>query len=206
MTRGLVPAAVTMPAGRRRALASRVRLVRLACLRAGITMTGPWPRPAAGGQDRLPARARPVRRSRLVVPDGPEECGWGLIDWTGLPRRVHGGLLRSALRIAREGHTVAFTGQEYLAGPELTIDGRPCRARHLASRFGTPATKDSLTGLLAAVLTARGARGLRLAVVCDQPELTKDDAGQAVIAGQAAPGAGGFAAVDIYGYDWTVHR
>src|SRR5579875_1500537 len=202
MTRRPVPAAVTTPPGRRRALASRVRQVSLVSLRARIPMTGLWPGPwsAAGELD----RQAPARRARLVVPDGLEECGWGLVDWTGLPRRVHGSLLRAALRIARDGHTVAFTGQEYLAGPELTIDGRPCLTRHLASRSGTPATKDSLTGLLAAVLTARRAGGLRLAVVCDQPELTKDDASQAVIAGQAAPGAGGFAAVDIYGHDWTV--
>ena len=61
--------------------------------------------------------------SCLMVPGGLEECGWGLIDWRGLPGQVPIGLLRAADRIAREGHAVAFTGQEYQAGPELKIEG-----------------------------------------------------------------------------------
>lgn len=144
-------------------------------------------------------------RPGLIVPAGLEECGWGLIDWRGLPGHVAIGLLRAADRIAREGHAVAFTGQEYQAGPELKIDGHLTVIRYLSGQPGAAVTPDAARDLLASALAdARAAP--RIAVVCEQPDLSKQDASQVIAGLQHRPGPAGTGGVDIYGYGWTVHQ
>lgn len=157
-----------------------------------------------------------------MVPAELEECGWGLIDWRAVPDRMAAGLLRAAERIARDGHAVAFTGQEYETGPELTIDGHLTVTRYLsgqpgpaampgaAADSGGAATRDQAAGgvreRLAAVVADAGRDGRRVAVVCDRPDLSQEDASRA-IAGwrQASSGPDRTGGVDIYGYGWTVH-
>ena len=143
-------------------------------------------------------------RSCLVVPGGLEECGWGLIDWRALPGRVAIGLLRAADRIARDGHAVAFTGQEYQAGPELTIDGHLTVTRYLSDQPGPVASPGAARDLLAAALAGPGG-GARIAVVCDQPELSEQDASQVITSLRRASGPARISGLDIYGHGWTVH-
>jgi len=118
-----------------------------------------------------------------VVPGALEECGFGVIDWRALPRRVTVELLRAADRIARDDHAVAFTGRRYRAGPELRIDGRLTVTRHLSGQPGPTATADAAVELLIATLMdlagpAGSAR--HIAVVSGQPEFSKQDAAEAV--------------------------
>ncbi len=128
-----------------------------------------------------------------------------MIDWRGLPRHVTAGLLRAAIRIARDGHTVAFTGQEYMAGPELTIDGHLTVTRHIDRQPGPPGAPGTPGELLAAVVADLIAGAAHIAIVYEQPGLSQDDARRTVTTRQPQLGAGQSGAVDIYGYDWTVH-
>jgi hypothetical protein len=152
-----------------------------------------WPRRAGG---RLPG---------LVVPVGLEDCGWGLIDWRGLPDRVAVGLLRAADRIAREGHAVAFTGHEYQAGPELEVDGQLTVTRYLSGHPGWAPSPAAVRDLITAALTGAGGGATRVALVCHQPELSKEDAGQVIASLQRTGGPARGGGVDVYGYDWTLH-
>ena len=149
------------------------------------------------------------RRPRLVVPGALEECGFGVIDWRALPRRVTVELLRAADRIARDGHAVAFTGHRYRAGPELSIDGRLTVTRHLSGQPGPAATPDPAGELLIATLTdLAGLPGgaQHIAVVSGQPEFSKQDAAEAVTRWQRSRRCtGGRGSVDVYGHDWTLH-
>jgi len=146
------------------------------------------------------------RRHRLVVPRELEECGFGVIDWRALPSPVAVELLRAADRIARDGHTVAFTGRRYPAGPELTVDGRLTVVRYLSGQPSPAATPETAGQLLIAALDGLVSRARPIAVVSGQPELSKQDAAQAVTRWQATQRPGGESfSVDIYGHDWTLH-
>ena len=167
----------------------------------------PWP--GSAGCFR-PSPAVCGGRPRLVVPGALEECGFGVIDWRALPRRVTVELLRAADRIARDDHAVAFTGRRYRAGPELRIDGRLTVTRHLSGQPGPTATADAAVELLIATLMdlagpAGSAR--HIAVVSGQPEFSKQDAAEAVTRWQRSQRSnGGRSSVDVYGHDWTLHR
>ena len=146
------------------------------------------------------------RRHRLVVPRELEECGFGVIDWRALPSPVAVELLRAADRIARDGHTVAFTVNPYPAGPELTVDGRLTVVRYLSGQPSPAATPETAGQLLIAALDGLVSRARPIAVVSGQPELSKQDAAQAVTRWQATQRPGGESfSVDIYGHDWTLH-
>lgn len=165
----------------------------------GARIAGPRPRPV----DASPAgKADGAGESFLVVPEGLEECGWGLIDWRALPGRVAIGLLRAADRIARDGHAVAFTGQEYQAGPELKVDGHLTVTRYLG---GQAASTVRARDLLAALLADPISGAARIAVVCDHPELSEHDASEVITSLRLTSGPGRIGGLDIYGYDWTVH-
>ena len=146
------------------------------------------------------------RRPRLLVPSELEECGFGVIDWRALPSPVAIELLRAADRIARDGHAVAFTGRPYRTGPELTVDRRPTMVRYLNGQLAPEATPETASQLLIAALDGLVSRARHIAVVSGQPELSQQDADQAVSGWQATLGPGGERpTVDIYGHDWTLH-
>lgn len=144
-------------------------------------------------------------QSCLIVPGGLEECGWGLIDWRGLPGQVAIGLLRAADRIAREGHAVAFTGRGYQTGPELNVDGHLTVTRYLSGPPGPAATPGAARNLLADVVADARGGAARIALVCDQPELSEEDARQVITGLRHLSGPAATRGVDIYGYGWTVH-
>jgi hypothetical protein len=156
-----------------------------------------------------------------VIPEELEECGWGLIDWRAVPDHMAAGLLRAAERIARDGHAVAFTGREYETGPELTVDGHLTVTRYLSGQPGLEAMSGAAAdpdwaatpGLgvsgarerLAAVVADAGRDGRRVAVVCDRPDLSQEDASRVIAGWRQVPGPAGSGGVDIYGYGWTAH-
>jgi hypothetical protein len=145
------------------------------------------------------------RRHRLVVPGGLEEYGFGVLDWRALPGQVAVELLHAASRIARDGHTVAFTGHRYQTGPELTVDGHLTVTRYLGSHRDSAVTPPA--ELLAAALAGLDERTGHIAVVCTRPELSEQDAAQVVTRWQGAlPSGTGNGSADIYGRDWTLHR
>jgi hypothetical protein len=162
--------------------------------------------PPMDGVHRGPATAKNRGSSLLAPAQHLEELGWGLIDWRGLPPLVPVQLLRVADRIAREGHAVAFTGQEYQAGPELTVDGHLTVTRYLSRQPGPADTPGAARDLLAAVLADVTGGAARIAVVCDQPDLSEEDASQVITGLRHRPSPAGTAGVDIYGYGWTVHE
>ena len=146
------------------------------------------------------------RRPRLLVPSELEECGFGVIDWRALPSPVAIELLRAADRIARDGHAVAFTGRPYRTGPELTVDRRPTMVRYLNGQPAPEATPETASQLLITALDGLVSSARHIAVVSGQPELSQQDADQAVSGWQATLGLGGERpTVDIYGHDWTLH-
>jgi hypothetical protein len=146
------------------------------------------------------------RRPRLLVPSGLEECGFGVIDWRALPSPVAIELLRAADRIARDGHAVAFTGRPYRTGPELTVDRRPTMVRYLSSQPAPQATPESASQVLIAALEGLVGSAGHIAVVSGQPELTQQDAAQAISSWQATlRPAGERPSIDVYGHDWTLH-
>ena len=124
------------------------------------------------------------RRPRLLVPSELEECGFGVIDWRALPSPVAIELLRAADRIARDGHAVAFTGRPYRTGPELTVDRRPTVVRYLSGQPAPEATPETASQLLIAALDGLVSSARHIAVVSGQPELSKQDAAQAVTDGR----------------------
>ena len=67
------------------------------------------------------------------------------------------------------------------------------------------ATPDAARDLLASAL-ADARPAARIAVVCDQPDLSKEDARQVITGLQHRLGPAGTGGVDIYGYGWTVHQ
>jgi hypothetical protein len=145
-------------------------------------------------------------RPRLVVPHELEECGFGVIDWRAVPSPVTVELLRAADRIARDGHAVAFTGRPYRTGPELTVDRRPTTVRYLSGQPGPATTPETASQVLITTLDGLVSSGRRIAVVSGQPELSQQDADQAVSRWQATLLPGGEpSSVDIYGRDWTLH-
>ena len=158
-------------------------------------------RPAVSCPHRHRAAAAPPGRSGEL-----EECGFGVIDWRALPSPVAVELLRAADRIARDGHTVAFTGRPYRTGPELTVDRRLTVVRYLSGQPSPAATPETASQLLIAALDSLVSRARPIAVVSGQPELSKQDAAQAITTWQATlrPGGESFS-VDIYGHDWTLH-
>jgi hypothetical protein len=82
-------------------------------------------------------------------------------------------------------------------GEDLTVTrylGQPSPA----TTPGKP--QDLLVGVLAD--TSDGAT--RIAVVCDQPDLSKEDASQVITGLRHRLGRAGTGSVDIYGYDWSV--
>jgi hypothetical protein len=146
-----------------------------------------------------------TRRPRLVIPDGLEEHGFGVLDWRAVPRRVPVELLLAAARIARDGHTVAFTGHRYRTSPELTVDSRPTVTRNLSGHRNPVAAPPA--EMLAAVLVGLQESARHIAVVCGQPELNEPDAAEAVTHWRRAlPPDTVPNSIDIYGYDWTLHR
>lgn len=145
------------------------------------------------------------RHPRLVMPGEREEYGFGVLDWHAVPRRIAVELLHAADRIARDGHTVAFTGRRYRTGPELTVDSRPTTARYLRGHRDAAVTPPA--GLLVAALAGLDEPTGPVAVVCAWPELSEQDAGQVVARWQRGlPSGTSFGSVDIYGHDWTLHR
>jgi hypothetical protein len=146
------------------------------------------------------------RRPRLLVPSELEECGFGVIDWRALPSPVAIELLRAADRIARDGHAVAFTGRPYRTGPELTVDRRPTMVRYLSSQPAPQATPETASQVLIAALDGLASSARHIAVVSGQPELTQQDAAQAISSLQATLRPGGERpSIDVYGHDWTLH-
>lgn len=145
------------------------------------------------------------RRTRLVVADGLEEYGFGVLDWRALPGQVAVELLHAAGRIARDGHSVAFTGYRYRSGPELTVDGRLTVTRYLSGQRNSNVAPPA--ELLVTTLTSLSELVEHVAVVCAQPELNERDATEAVTRWQRTlPSGRTHASIDVYGHDWTVHR
>ena len=146
------------------------------------------------------------RRPRLLVPRELEECGFGVIDWRALPSLVAIELLRAADRIARDGHAVAFTGRPYRTGPELTVDRRPTVVRYLSGQPSPAPTLETASQLLITTLNGLASSACHIAVVSGQPELSQQDAAEAVSSWQATLRPGGERpSVDIYGHDWILH-
>ena len=147
------------------------------------------------------------RHPRLVVSPELEECGFGLIDWRALPGRVAVELLRAADRIARDGHAVAFTGRAYRTGPELTVDGRLTETRYLISKPGPVTTSEAVADLLIATLNDLAGSTHHVAVVSAQPELSQQQAIQALTRWQhTQPPGRRHRSLDIYGHGWTHHQ
>ena len=99
-----------------------------------------------------------------------------MIDWRALPSLVAVELLRAADRIARDGHTVAFTGRRCLAGSELTVDGRLTVVRYLSGQPSPGATPETASQLLITALDSLISRARPIAVVSGQPELSRPSA------------------------------
>ena len=115
--------------------------------------------------------------------------------------------LRAADRIARDGHAVAFTGRAYRTGPELTVDGRLTETRYLISEPARSTTSGAVGDLLIATLNGLAGSTHHVAVVSVQPELSQQQAIQAVARWQhTQPPGRRHRRLDIYGHDWTHHQ
>ena len=78
--------------------------------------------------------------------------------------------------------------------------------RYLNGQPAPEATPETASQLLIAALDGLVSSARHIAVVSGQPELSQQDADQAVSVWQATLGLGGERpTVDIYGHDWTLH-